>query len=69
MYVEHNGKSYVRNVRFKLTNDGELFDLKDAPFSEIPVPKDSTEVEAVAARKRLQEILDRHPAAPGIVLH
>ena len=67
-YVELNGRSYVRNDRFKLTNGGALFDLKDAPFSEIPVPGDSTDAEAVAARKRLQEILDQHPAAPGVAL-
>ena len=68
VYVELNGRSYVRNVRFKLTNGGGLFDLKDAPFSEIVVPDDSAEIEAVAARKRLQEILDQHPAAPGVAI-
>ncbi|MEI7902668.1 MAG: sulfatase-like hydrolase/transferase [bacterium] len=68
VYVELNGKSYVRNSRFKLTNGGDLFDLKDAPFNEIPVPADSAEAEAVTARKRLKEILDQHRAAPGIAL-
>jgi len=66
VYVELNGKSYVRNARFKFTNSGDLFDLKDAPFNEVPVPAESTEVEAVAARTRLQKILDQHPAATGI---
>lgn len=66
VYVELNGKSYVRNGRYKLTNDGGLFDLKDAPFREIPVPGDTTDAEAVAARQRLREILDQHPVAPGI---
>ena len=63
VYVELNGRSYVRNARWKLTNGGEMFDLKDAPFNEIPVPNDTTDAEAVAARKTLQEILDKHPAA------
>lgn len=63
VYVELSGKSYVRNARWKLTNGGEMFDLKDAPFNEIPVPNDTTDAEAVAARKTLQEILDKHPAA------
>ena len=32
VYVELNGKSYVRDARFKLTNGGELYDLSDAPY-------------------------------------
>jgi arylsulfatase A len=64
VYVELMGKSYVRDARWKLANDGELFDLKDAPFKEIPVPSGSADAEAVAARKRLQAILDQHPAGP-----
>jgi len=66
VYVELNGKSYARNARYKLTNGGELFDLRDAPFNEIPVPADTTDAEAIAARKRLQEVLSQHPAAPGV---
>lgn len=62
-YVELNGKSYVRNARFKLTNRGELFDLSEAPYKEIPVPSDTTDAAAVAARKQLQAILDQHPTA------
>jgi hypothetical protein len=45
-----------------LTNGGELFDLSEAPFKEIPVAKDTTDA---AARKHLQQVLDQHPAAPG----
>ena len=66
VYVELNGTSYVRNARYKLTNGGELFDLRDAPFSEIPVPPGTTDADALAARKRLQEVLNQHPAAPGV---
>jgi len=65
VYVELNGKSYVRDSRFKLTNGGALFDLAEAPFKEVPVAKDTTDPTAVAARKRLQAVLDQHPAAPG----
>jgi arylsulfatase A len=63
IYVELSGNSYVRNARWKLTNHGAFFDMKDAPFAEIPVPGDTTDPEAMAARKRLQEILDQHSAA------
>jgi arylsulfatase A len=74
VYVELNGRRYVRDARWKLTGDGELFDLSEAPFQEIAVAKDSTDEAAVAARKRLQEVLeglvgkaaasDTAPAAP-----
>lgn len=66
VYVELNGNSYVRNARYKLTNHGGMFDLSDAPFAEEPVPADTTDAGAIAARKRLQEILAQLPTAPGV---
>ena len=63
VYVELGGKSYVRDTRYKLTNKGELFDLREAPFKEIHVPQDTTDAAALAARKSLQGILDEHPTA------
>jgi len=65
VYVELNGNAYVRDARYKLTNHGALFDMKEAPFDEIPVPSDTSLPDAIAARKRLQAVLDQHPAAPG----
>jgi arylsulfatase A len=65
VYVELNGRSYVRDARFKLTNGGALFDLAEAPYKEIPVAKDSIDPTAATARKRLQAVLDQHTAAPG----
>jgi len=65
VYVELNGKSYVRDARWKLTNSGGLYDMKEAPFNEIPVPNDTTDPQTIATRKRLQAILDQHPTAPG----
>ena len=64
VYVELNGSSYVRNARYKLTNDGALFDLIEAPFKEIPVAKDTTDAAAIAVRAELQKVLDQHPALP-----
>lgn len=58
VYVELNGKRYVRDARWKLNNAGELFDLKDAPYVEAFVPGNATAPEAVAARERLQAVLD-----------
>ncbi len=65
VYVELNGKSYARNARFKLTNGGELFDLSEAPYKEIPVASTTTDAAAIAARAQLQEVLKQHPAAAG----
>jgi arylsulfatase A len=65
VYVELNGKSYARDARFKLTNRGELFDLSDAPYNEIPVSNATTDAAAIAARMQLHQVLNEHPAAPG----
>jgi arylsulfatase A len=65
LYVELNGKSYVRNARFKLTNGGEMYDLSEAPYKEILIARDTTDEAAMAARKHLQEILDQLPTAPA----
>jgi len=64
VYVELSGKSYVRNARYKLTNGGELFDLREAPFKEIRIAKNTTDAAAIAARAELQKVLDQHPAGP-----
>jgi len=62
VYVELSGKSYACDQHYKLTNDGALFDLKNAPFEELPVPADTTNTDALAAKKKLQAVLDDHPA-------
>ncbi|MCU0784001.1 MAG: sulfatase-like hydrolase/transferase [Verrucomicrobia bacterium] len=61
VYVELNGRSYVRDARYKLTHRDELFDLREAPFKEILIAKETASPEAVAARTKLQAILDQHP--------
>jgi arylsulfatase A len=65
VYVELNGKSYARDSRYKLTNRGELFDLSNAPFQEVAITEPTGD--ASAAQKKLQAILDQHPAAPAPV--
>jgi arylsulfatase A len=64
VYVELNGNSYARDKKFKLTAEGEMFDLSEAPFKEIPVAADTKDPKAVAARKALQVVLDEHKALP-----
>ena len=63
VYVELNGKSYVRDSRYKLTNNGEFFDLKNAPFEEALVPPGTTDADELASKKQLQAVLDDHPTA------
>ncbi len=64
VYVELNGKWYARSRDWKLNSAGQLFDMKDAPFVEAVVPKDTTDTKALAARKQLQAVLDQlNPAA------
>jgi arylsulfatase A len=57
VYVELNGRRYVCDKRWKLTGQDALFDMKEAPFNEIAVAADSADPDAVAARKRLHEVL------------
>ena len=58
---------YVREDNWKLNEKGELFDMTQAPFDEILVPTDSKNVEAIAARTRLQNVLTKLNPAGGIV--
>lgn len=62
IYMELNGKSYARDARYKLTRAGNLFDLKNAPFEEIPVANDATDSDALTARKELRAVLNDHRA-------
>jgi arylsulfatase A len=58
VYVQLGPKWYVRSARWKLTSDGELFDLSDAPFAEKLVDRDTKDAEAIAGREKLQKALD-----------
>jgi arylsulfatase A len=63
LYVELNGRSYARNAGYKLTSSGQLFDMSQAPFEEIPVAPKTKDAAVIAAREQLQRVLDEHPAA------
>ena len=54
---------YVREAGWKLNQDGELFDMSDAPFTETLVAADNQNPVAIAARTRLAAVLaDLNPA-------
>ncbi len=65
IFVQLGRRWYVREDGWKLNEAGELSDMKEAPFVEPLVPADSKEEAAVAARKRLQAVLDKLNPAGG----
>ena len=48
---------HVREAGWKLDEAGNLYDMKNALFEEIPVPANTTTPEALAARQRLAAVL------------
>ena len=68
IYVQLGRKWYARNDGWKLTESGELFDMKDAPFVEAPVAPDAKDEAAATARKRLQAVLAELNPAGGRVI-
>jgi len=72
LLVSWPGTTPAGKVNRDLTDFSDFFptfaQLGQAPLpsNEIPVPADTTDAEAIAARKRLQEVLSQHPAAPGV---
>lgn len=58
VYVQLGDQRYVRDLGWKLTGEGQLFDMREAPFREIALPADTTDPQALSARKKLQAALD-----------
>ena len=53
---------FVRDVRWKLRENGTLYDVSDSPYAETPVLPANDTPESKAARVRLQAVLDKlHP--------
>ena len=50
---------YDREMSWKLNESGNLFDMRQAPFAEPLVPAATQDSETLAARKRLQAVLDQ----------
>src|SRR5205823_1776455 len=64
IFVELGKHWYVRNQEWKLNEQGDLFDMRGAPFEEKLVASNPG-TETVAARKNLQTILDQLDPAGG----
>jgi arylsulfatase A len=67
VYVQLGDKWYVRSQDWKLTQSGDLFDMKDAPFVEKPVAADTKDAKALAGREKLRKVLDTLKPAAGKV--
>ena len=66
IYMELGNKWYVRSAKWKLTREGELFDMSNAPFEEKLVTDYANNKEASAAYTRLQAILKEIGPEKGI---
>ena len=69
IFVELGRNWYARESEWKLDQTGALFDMKDAPFVETAVAADTTDAEAIAARKRLQGVLTQLNVSGGKISH
>jgi arylsulfatase A len=67
VFIELGKNWYVRDAAWKLTQAGRLFDMSKSPFEEPLVPADSTDSDVLAARQRLQAVLDQLNPAGGIL--
>ena len=65
IFVQLGRNWYVREMDWKLNQQGELFNMTDAPFVEKLVAADAQDAGAIAARKRLQSVLDSLNSAGG----
>lgn len=67
IYMELGNKWYVRNAKWKLNRQGDLFDMSNAPFEEKLVVDYANNVEASAAYSRLQTVLKELAPEKGIL--
>ncbi len=67
IFVQLGRHWYDHDLGWKLNEASELFDMKNAPYAEPLVPAATQDEAAIAARKRLQAVLDQLNPAGGIV--
>jgi arylsulfatase A len=66
IFIELGNKWYVRDAKWKLNREGEMFDMSNAPFEEKLIKTNETD-ESKTARTRLQAVLDKLNPAGGII--
>ncbi|MBU3744375.1 MAG: hypothetical protein FGM61_07485 [Sediminibacterium sp.] len=57
IFMELGNQWYVRDAKWKLTRDEKLFDMRNAPFEEIPVPNPAAEPATASAFLKLKKVL------------
>jgi arylsulfatase A len=57
-YPESKVRRFARDKRWKLYQDGRLYDVEADPLERTPLAPDQLPPEAAAARARLQTVLD-----------
>jgi arylsulfatase A len=67
IFTELGNKWYVREAKWKLNREGELFDMSNAPFEEKLVTDYTSSKEASEAHDRLQKVLQELSPEKGIV--
>ena len=67
IFMELGNKWYVRDAKWKLTREDELFDMTNAPFEEKLMTNYSSNIEATAAYKNLKAVLQKLNPAGGII--
>ena len=67
IFVELGRHWYDRDAGWKLNEASKLFDMRNAPYAEPLIATNTQDEVAIAARKRLQAILDQLNPAGGIV--
>lgn len=67
IFIELGNKWYVREAKWKLNREGELFDMSNAPFEEKLVTNYAESKEAIAAYARLQLALKTLSPEKGIL--
>lgn len=66
VFIQLANQWYVRDAKWKLNQDGALFDMSGAPFTEPIVTPDTKDSTSITARARLQAALDKLNPAAGI---
>ena len=67
IFIELGNKWYVREAKWKLNREGELFDMSNAPFEEKLVTDIKSDKEASQAHDRLQKVLQELSPEKGIL--
>jgi arylsulfatase A len=58
---------YARDIRFKLYDNGKLFDTIEDVMEKRPIPTGTASPAAHAARAKLQAVLDSYPQKGGMI--